>query len=96
MTRANKLRFHYSAMLVVALLFAQYIVFSHTHDSLHHNTDALCKICISGEHLGHGLASASDVGVPSIKEFFLVGSATKVYINLFFTCALARAPPAFF
>ena len=92
--RPNKVNLLYNFLLVVALLGAQFVVLTHTHDSLHNTTDALCKVCISGEHLGQALTGAVPAGINILKGFFITGWIVRIYPDLFFIRALARAPPA--
>ena len=95
-TRPTTVRVLHSLLLVFVILWAQYIVLTHEHDSPHSHADKLCKICVSGEHLGHALAHSAQAGINPIKEFFLAGLIVHAYPVLFFTHALARAPPTGF
>jgi hypothetical protein len=92
----NTIRALNSILLVFVILGAQFVVLTHTHDSEHHNVDALCKVCINGEHLGHALVNSGNAGVPKVKEFFRLDDIASVFPILFFTHALARAPPGNF
>ena len=92
--RPNKVRVLNSLLLVLVILGAQFVVLTHTHDSSHHSADSLCKVCVSGEHSGNALIGSPPGQVQSITEFFLPRFVTQVYLRLFSTQALARAPPA--
>ncbi|WP_455212235.1 hypothetical protein [Kaarinaea lacus] len=85
-----------SLLLLLVIVGAQFIVLTHSHDSLHHNADALCKVCISGEHLSHAITGVAAAGLISAIEFFHAGWNIHTYPKLSFTHALARAPPAGF
>ena len=83
-------------LLVLMVLGAQFVVLTHTHDAAHLAPDMLCKVCISGEHLGHALTASDEAGIPSLAQFFHLDFIRQDYHALFFTHALARAPPANF
>lgn len=91
--RSKTFRILSSLLLVCAILSAQLVALTHTHDSLHHNTDSLCKVCISGDQLGHGLATVTNAGIAVVKESFSDSVIIQFYPSFNFTHSLARAPP---
>ncbi|WP_455204517.1 hypothetical protein [Kaarinaea lacus] len=92
-SRSKTLRILNSLLLVGVILSAQFVVLTHKHDSLQHNADALCKVCISGEHLGHGLATITYARIAVEKASFFDNIIIQFYPSFNFTHSLARAPP---
>jgi len=44
--------------LVVTLLLTQWLVITHIHKQTKHATDALCSVCLTGEHFNHALGNS--------------------------------------
>lgn len=93
--RSLKVRILNSALLLLVILSAQFIVLTHTHDPLHHNADVVCKVCVSGDHLGHGLVHAAGNYAIAVGLVSPSGFVTLSHPIVFFTHALARAPPTY-
>jgi hypothetical protein len=83
-------------LLGLLILGAQFVVLTHTHDAAHPSVDVLCKVCISGEHLGHALIASGRIGTSPLTQFFHLDFISDDYVVSFFTHALARAPPGNF
>ena len=96
LTCTNFVRFRNILLLVSVILVSQYAVLTHSHDSLKNNADAICKVCISGEHLSHLLLCSGSPEISLPENFFLAGSIEHSHPVLIFIHAFARAPPAGF
>lgn len=79
--------------LVLILLLAQWLVFTHVHKQSSSTPDSLCSVCLTGEHFNHALGNSpviiSRQSVP--RTAFIV--FTSVVLQQFFPAFRSRAPP---
>ena len=86
----------YAILLMVALLFAQYVLIVHQIDHQSQATDAVCDMCLTAQHLGNTPISK---GIPPVIVHGQGGIAFSPVVSVLssriITGFSARAPPPF-
>ncbi len=89
-------RRQYTILLMVALLFAQYVLIAHQIDHQSQATDAVCDMCLTAQHLGNTPISK---GIPPAIVHGQDGIGFSPVVSLLssriITGFSARAPPLF-
>jgi len=79
--------------LVITLLLAQWLVFTHVHKQTSHAPDSLCSVCLTGEHFNHALGNSvvlfNHQAAPHTNVFIF----GMVVLRQFIPAFNSRAPP---